>query len=571
MSAAAESSGKPWLQHYPEDVDWAAEIPDEPVTLALERSVARFGERPCIDFLGKRYSYAEIGKLVDRAAKGFQDLGVGPGVNVGLLLPNTPYFIICYYAVLKIGGRVVNFNPLYVAEEIERQVRDSETRILVTLDLRILLPKASASLDETGLETVIVCPMSDILPFPKNYLFAFARRGEVARMPKDGRHKRFEALIDNAGDCIAAKIKPRTDVAVLQYTGGTTGIPKGAMLTHANIAINARQIALWFPEQEEGADRILGVLPLFHVFAMTSVMNLGILAAAELVLVPRFDLDQTLNMIDDKRITLMPGVPTIYNAINQHPSLKRFDLSSMKYCISGGAALPVEVKREFEALTGCKLVEGYGLSETSPVATCNPLKSGKEGSIGVPFPQTIIEVRDIEEPSRVLPVGEKGEICIRGPQVMAGYWKREDATADVMMDGALRTGDVGYMDEEGYTFLIDRLKDLIICGGYNVYPRMIEEAIYRHEAVAEVTVCGVPDDYRGEAPKAFVKLKEGKSLTAEDLLDFLKDKLSKIEMPEYIEFRDELPKTLIGKLSKKELVEEEEAKRAASDAQGEKS
>ena len=361
--------------------------------------------------------------------------------------------------------------------------------------------------------------MSDILPFPKNYLFAFARRGEVARMPKDGRHRRFEALIDNDGGCVPAKIEPRTDVAVLQYTGGTTGIPKGAMLTHANISINARQIALWFPEQAEGEERILGVLPLFHVFAMTSVMNLGILAAAELVLVPRFDLEQTLKLLDDKDVTLFPGVPTIYNAINQHPSLKSFNLSSLKYCISGGAALPVEVKRDFEGLTGCKLVEGYGLSETSPVATCNPLKGGKEGSIGVPFPHDCDRGARHRGTVALLPIGEKGEICIRGPQVMAGYWKRPEATENVMIDGALRTGDVGYLDDEGYAYLIDRLKDLIICGGYNVYPRMIEEAIYRHEAVAEVTVCGVPDDYRGEAPKAFVRLKDGAALTAEELLD----------------------------------------------------
>ncbi len=555
---------QPWLSSYPGDVDWAAAIPDEPLPEVLERSVAQFGDRPCVDFLGKGYSYREIGVLVDRAARGFQALGVGPGSNVGLLLPNTPYFVICFYAVLKAGGTVVNFNPLYVAEEIERQVLDSQTSILVTLDVISLLPKAAAVLDSKALEKIVVCSMADILPFPKNYLYPFVRRSDIARVPRDGRYLRFDDLTDNDGAVAPVAIRSREHVAVLQYTGGTTGIPKGAMLTHANIAINARQVAAWFPGLAAGGERIYGVLPLFHVFAMTSVMNLGVLGAAEMVLAPRFDLDQALRVIDRKKITLFPGVPTVYNAINQHPDLDNHDLSSLKYCFSGGAPLPVEVKRAFERLTGCRLVEGYGLSETSPVATCNPLDAPKEGSIGLPLPQTTIEVRDPERPERLLAQGEKGEICVRGPQVMAGYWRNREATEAVMIDGALRTGDVGYLDRDGYAYLIDRIKDLILCSGFNVYPRVVEEAIYRHEAVAEVIVCGVPDDYRGEAPKAFIRLKDGARLTAEELLDFLADKLSKIELPEHIEFRAELPKTQVGKLSKKALIEEERAKRAAA-------
>ncbi|MDJ0611203.1 MAG: long-chain fatty acid--CoA ligase [Kiloniellales bacterium] len=552
------------MSSYPGDVDWAAAIPDEPLPEVLERSVAQFGDRPCVDFLGKGYSYREIGVLVDRAARGFQALGVGPGSNVGLLLPNTPYFVICFYAVLKAGGTVVNFNPLYVAEEIERQVLDSQTSILVTLDVISLLPKAAAVLDSKALEKIVVCSMADILPFPKNYLYPFVRRSDIARVPRDGRYLRFDDLTDNDGAVAPVAIRSREHVAVLQYTGGTTGIPKGAMLTHANIAINARQVAAWFPGLAAGGERIYGVLPLFHVFAMTSVMNLGVLGAAEMVLAPRFDLDQALRVIDRKKITLFPGVPTVYNAINQHPDLDNHDLSSLKYCFSGGAPLPVEVKRAFERLTGCRLVEGYGLSETSPVATCNPLDAPKEGSIGLPLPQTTIEVRDPERPERLLAQGEKGEICVRGPQVMAGYWRNREATEAVMIDGALRTGDVGYLDRDGYAYLIDRIKDLILCSGFNVYPRVVEEAIYRHEAVAEVIVCGVPDDYRGEAPKAFIRLKDGARLTAEELLDFLADKLSKIELPEHIEFRAELPKTQVGKLSKKALIEEERAKRAAA-------
>ena len=561
----SRASERPWLKSYPGHVDWATPISEEPVTAVFDRVVARHGERRCIEFLGKTYSYRRVGELVDRAAAGLQALGVERGVRVGLLLPNAPYFVICYYAILKAGGTVVNFNPLYVAEEIARQIEDSRTRIMVTLDLRLLLPKASAALETTGLKQVVVCPMADILPFPKNYLFAFVRRGEVARVPNDGRHLQFSELIDNRGAATPVALRPHEDIAVLQYTGGTTGIPKGAMLTHANVAANAHQIQIWNPDPAEGQERILGVLPLFHVLAMTAVMNHGIRIGAELILRPRFELDDTLKLMHDQRPTMFAGVPTIYNAINRHPRLDRYDLSSLQLCISGGAALPVEVKREFERLTGCRIIEGYGLSECSPAVTCTPVAGGaKEGSIGLPVPGTVVEVHDLEQPGRLLPPGEKGEICVRGPQVMAGYWNRPEETAQTMVDGALRTGDVGYMDEDGHVFLVDRIKDLIICSGYNVYPRVIEEAIYRHNAVAEVTVIGVPHDYRGEAPKAFVSLKPHTTLTAAELLSFLEDKLSKIEMPAYIEFRDELPKTRIGKLSKKELVAEELAKRAGS-------
>ena len=567
MNEAAAAAEMPWLASYPEGIDWAAPISDEPLPLAFERTVELHGAAPCIDFLGKAYSYREIGDLVRRAATGLQSLGVGSGVRVGILLPNTPYFVIFYYAILKTGGTVVNFNPLYVEEEIERQIEDSGTKIMVTLDLEILLPKVSAALAKTALECIVVCPMAGILPFPKNLLFSLLKRREVAAVPAGAGHLRFADLLDNDGACRPVAYKPREDVAVIQYTGGTTGVPKGAMLTHANIAVNARQVAMWLPGVIDEQQRIFGVLPLFHVFAMTSVMNLGILIGAELVLVSRFDLDQTLKLLDRKKVTLFPGVPTIYNAISHHGALGSYDLSSLWCCISGGAPLPIEVKRRFEEASGCSLVEAYGLSETSPAATSNPLfGKTKEGSIGIPFPGTVVEVHDLEQPGCKLPVGEKGEICIRGPQVMSGYWNRPEATAETIIDGALHTGDVGYMDEEGYTFLVDRLKDLIICSGYNVYPRVIEEAIYRHAAVAEVTVCGVPDAYRGESPKAFVRLKDGQELTAEELLAFLEDKLSKIEMPEHIEFRDELPKTMIGKLSKKELVAEEAAKREAAKA-----
>jgi long-chain acyl-CoA synthetase len=357
------------------------------------------------------------------------------------------------------------------------------------------------------------------------------------------------------------------DIAVLQYTGGTTGRPKGAMLTQGNLSANVSQMLLWYVDLNPGEEKVLGILPFFHVFAMTAVMNFAVAAGAQMILLPRYELDQTLKTIHKKKPTIFPAVPTIYAAINQSPDLSKYDLSTVRYCISGGAPLPLEVKETFERLTGCRLVEGYGLSETAPVATCNAMKDiNKPGSIGQVMPQTEISIHDLEAPHDALSTGERGEVWIKGPQVMKGYLNRPEETADSLRDGWFRTGDVGYMDEDGHFFLVDRLKDLILCSGYNVYPRMIEEAIYLHPAVAEVTVIGIDDDYRGQSPKAFVKLKDGEKITEDEMKTFLEDKLSKIEMPSKIEFRLELPKTIIGKLSKKELVAEESEKQHGTDA-----
>jgi len=399
--------------------------------------------------------------------------------------------------------------------------------------------------------------MAGILPGVKGFLFRLLKRKEIATIPTDDQHIGFDSLIDNDGNKPTTPVEP-IDTAVLQYTGGTTGTPKGAMLSHANLAANVSQMLHWFPDLRPGEEKILGVLPLFHVFAMTSVMNFAVAAGAEMILLPRYDRDQTLKAIHNKRPTLFPAVPTIYTSINEAPKLDKYDLSSISFCISGGAPLPLDVKTRFEKLTGCRLVEGYGLSECSPVATCNAINGiNKAGSIGLPVPGTEISIHDIENPEQTVSVGERGELWIRGPQVMSGYWQQPEETDQTLRDGWLRTGDVGYMDEEGHLFLVDRIKDLILCSGYNVYPRTIEEAINLHSAVSEVTVIGIPDDYRGEAPKAFVRLQDGMTLTETELLDFLADKLSVIERPSMIEFRAELPKTMIGKLSKKELVEEE--------------
>lgn len=560
-TGTAEAVAYPWLKSYPAGVDWQATFTPRPLSQLLDEAVARYPDRPCTYFLGKIMTFAEAGALSDRVAAGLQALGLKKGDRVGLLLPNTPTYVIFYYGVLKAGGTVVNFNPLYTVEEIDEQVRDSGTDIMVTLDLAILYGKVEALIERGGLKRAVVASFAALLPPLKATLFRVVGRKDLARPLASQQIVLAAALMDNDGRHERVAIDPADDVAVLQYTGGTTGTPKGAMLTHANLTINVEQVRMWATNLSGGQERVLAVLPFFHVFAMTTVLNLGMAMGCEMVLMPRFELDEALKLIHKRRPTVLPGVPTLYNAMMNHPKLSRYDLSSLKFCISGGAPLPLEVKKGFEAVSGCTLVEGYGLSETSPVAACNPVDGPvREGSIGIPLPGTVISIRAIDEPEREMPLGENGELCIAGPQVMKGYWKRAEETRQVMVGAFLRTGDVGHMDADGFVYIVDRLKDMIICSGFKVYPRRIEEALYAHPAVEEATVVGIPDDYRGEAPKAFVKLRTGATISREDLLAFLQPKISKIEMPAEIEFRDELPKTMIGKLSKKELRAEARAK-----------
>ncbi len=558
---APSSASYPWLRSYPANVDWYADLTPDRLDSLLDHAARDYPSRPCTTFLGRTTTYAEMGRLVERAAAGLQQMGVRKGTKVGLFLPNTPTFIVFYYAVLKAGGTVVNFNPLYTLEELEFQLKDSETEIMVTLDLKLLFDKVDALLTSKTLPKAIVGRFDQLLPGAKSMLFRLFKAKERShpRRSKNASRIVLEAdLMRRGAALVPVTIDPHTDVAVLQYTGGTTGTPKGAMLTHANLYCNTQQVMLWAPDLDQGQERVMGVLPFFHVFAMTVVMNFGIAKAAEIVMMPRFVLDDGLKLIHQSRPTIMPGVPTLFNAIQNHPKIKSFDLTSLKFCLSGGAPLPLEVKQKFEAVTGCKLVEGYGLSEASPVLTCNPLEGPPHpGSIGLPFPQTIISLRSLADPTVEVAPGERGELCVKGPQVMRGYWKKPAETEAQFVGDFLRTGDVAIMDENGFFQIVDRIKDLIICSGYNVYPRRVEEAIYEHPAVEEVTVIGVPDKYRGEAPKAFVKLKSGATLTAADLMRHLEVKLSKIELPAAIEFRDALPKTMIGKLSKKELKAEE--------------
>lgn len=559
--AHAPSSDRPWLRNYPKGIVWDQTFKPEPLYELLDAAARKSGGLTCTNFLGRKLTYAEIARASEKVAAGLQKLGVKKGTKVGLFLPNCPTFIVYYFAILKAGGIVVNYNPLYTIDELTFQVKDSETELMVTLDLKLLFDKIEGLLANGALKKAVICSFPALLPGAKSVLFKLVKGKELAR-PLASKQKRNIVL---EGDLLATKaertpvpIDPINDVAVLQYTGGTTGTPKGAMLTHANAYINVMQVLTWAPNLVYGGERMLGVLPFFHVFAMTVVMNVGIANAAEIIIMPRFILDDALKLIDKSHPTLMPGVPTLFNAMINHPKIKSFDLTSLKFCLCGGAPLPLEVKNGFEAITGAKVVEGYGLSETAPVATANPIDGPiKDRSIGLPLPATIVSLRSLDDLTKEVPLGEKGEICIAGPQVMKGYWNKPEETENQFTpDNFLRTGDVARCDEDGFFYIEDRIKDLIICSGYNVYPRRVEDAIYTHPAVEEVTVIGIPDKYRGEAPKAYVKLRSGQPATAAQIMQHLQSKLSKIELPAEIEFRDQLPKTMIGKLSKKELKAE---------------
>jgi long-chain acyl-CoA synthetase len=441
----------------------------------------------------------------------------------------------------------------------------------VTLDLKALYPQMGRLLGTTRLKTLIVGNVAEMTAAPEAVRAHMSNNGEIVAVPNDRKHVTFEELLNNDGKYVEHPIADlRESVAVLQYTGGTTGLPKGAMLTHANLSSATEQYVETTRTQpqllDEGRERILAVLPPFHIYALTVNMLLGIRIGAEMILHTRFDTAAVVKDICDKKVTVFPGVPTMYVAIINHPGVENLDLSSIKWCASGGAPLPLEVQKRFQDISGCRLAEGWGMTETSPTGTFTPLEGAvKPGSCGIPIPGITIKFADVDDPSRYVDLGEKGEICIGGPNVMKGYWKRADATKETMTkDGFLRTGDVGYMDEDGYIFIVDRTKDMLLCGGFNVYPRLIEEAIYQHPSVEEVIVIGIHDDYRGQSPKAFVKLKtDSGTVTLDQMKDFLKDKLGKHEMISSLEIREALPRTAVGKFSKKELYDEEAKKRAA--------
>ncbi len=554
----------PWLKHYPEGIDWHEEFAAKPLYFLLEEAAARWPENIALDFFGKTYSYATLKEMTDRIGRGLQSLGVDKGTRVGLFMPNCPQYVMCYYAILKVGGVVVNFNPLYSHHEIEHQIRDAEVEVMITVNLKVTHPKLLPFIGTTSLRKVVVCQFQNAMPMAKRALFVAAKGKDLAPIPKDAHHVTLAELLEYPDLVISPRITPHTDCAVLQYTGGTTGVPKGAVLTHSNLYINALQCSRWMQNLEPGNETMLAVIPFFHVFAMTVALNLAIANGFTIIIHPKFDLKRVLADIQAKKPTVMPGVSTLYATINNYSHIGNYDLSSIKMCISGGGPLPVEVKERFEKLTGCALVEGYGLTESSPVTSCNPLLSGqKTGSIGLPLPGTIMEIIDKDDKTTALKPGEIGEVCIRGPQVMQGYLNRPDESAGVLIDGRLHTGDLGKMDDEGYFYIVDRLKEMIIVGGYNVYPRNIEEVLYTHPAVAEAAVVGLSHKTRGQMIKAYIVLREGARTDEAELKNYMREHMSAYSVPHAVAFREAMPKSMIGKILKKELLKEEMERQAA--------
>ena len=566
-----DAEDHPWIKHYPEGIDWHAEIEQCGMHERLDRAEERFPNHIALDFKGKTYTYKQLAEKVRSFARGLHELGYGKGSRIGLFMPNCPQYVIAYYAVLRAGATVVNYNPLYSKYELEHQINDSQTEVMITLNLTILYPKLVDFIGTTSVKQVIIGDLPSVLPPVKAMLYKAAKSKDIAEFPDDDQHYSFMDMLAHPSRVQTAPIDPEKDIAVLQYTGGTTGTPKGVVLTHGNITANIRQCRMWFKAAKDGEETIMGVLPFFHVFAMTVIMNFAIASGFRIIMHPRFEMKPLLDDIQKYKPTLMPGVPTMFSAILNYHKIDKYDLSSLKYCISGGGPLPHEVKQQFEARTKSVLFEGYGLSETSPVASCNPIQGeNKIGSIGMPLPATILEIYDSEDEVTKLPQGEVGEICIRGPQVMQGYWQKPDETDKVIRTDEegprLLTGDIGYMDEDGYFFIVDRKKEMIISGGYNIYPRNIEEVIYTHEAVAECAVVGIDHKTRGQVPKAYIVLREKQEVSEEDMKAFLKDKMSAYAQPHAIEFREELPKSIIGKILKKELLAEERAKAGGSEA-----
>lgn len=550
-----------WRTAYRHPGAWDQTLPPLSMVELFDRAVGAHPDKPLIDFLGRRYSYGETLDGANRVAAGLAALGYGPGDRIGLFLPNVPHYLAAYYGILKLGATVVNFSPLYTPAELAHQVADSGTRLLFTISASALLPTALKVLNDSALERLVVGSVAGALPAAKSVFYRWFSRKDIADKPDDARIVAFSTLIANDGAHAAAAIDPVQDVALIQYTGGTTGTPKGAMLTHNNLSANARQVNAIDPKAGM-PDRILGALPLFHVFANTCVLNRTVLSGGCIVMLPRFNAAQALGAIARSRVTAVPGVPTMYQALLDNPALAKTDFSHLRVCISGGAPLPSELKTRFERTTGAVLIEGYGLSESSGVVAANPYEGdGKPGTIGQPIPSTRIALVDKEDPSKPAPEGEPGEIIVAGPQIMKGYWQRPEADAEVFVTDAdgtrwLRTGDVGTIDGDGFVKIVDRLKDMIAVGGFKVFPSQIEAVLYTHPAVKEALVIGIPDAYRGEFPRAYVTLNDGATETGEALAAWLNPQLGKHERVDQVVVRLTMPKTMIGKLSRKDLIAE---------------
>ncbi|ATO50480.1 AMP-binding protein [Brevibacillus laterosporus] len=552
---------KPWLSCYPAEVPATVEYPRVPLTYFLEKSAQDYPQNYALSFMGKRMTYQELLTQSYRFAHVLRARGVQKGDRIAIMLPNIPQTIIAFYGAIFAGAVVVMTNPLYTERELTHQLNDSGAVVIVTLDLlynRVLNVKSN-----TKLLHVFLTSIRDFLPPMKKALYPIAQKFDKKAVPvpailyQDGVVNFVRALKQAQPDPIHIEANWEEELAILQYTGGTTGLAKGVMLTHRNLVANAVQCKAVLYKMRQGQEKILGVLPLFHVYGLTTVINCGVQMAAEIVLVPRFDVKQILQLIQKERPTIFPGAPTMYIGLINHPDIKNYDLSSIEACVSGSAPLPLEVQERFEEITGGKLVEGYGLTETSPVTHSNNLWERRvNSSIGLPWPDTEACIID-PATDEAMPPNQIGELAVRGPQIMKGYWNRPEDTAMVLKDGWLLTGDIAYMDEEGFFYIVDRKKDMIIAGGFNIYPREVEEVLFEHSAIQEAAVVGIPDPYRGETVKAFIVVKDSYQVTEDELNAFCRQRLASYKVPRSYEFREELPKTMVGKVLRRHLQEEE--------------
>ena len=555
MTSKSSYHDHPWVTSYEQGVPKKVAYEEACLPTFLERSASRFPDNMALLFQGYQMTYRQLNQMVNRFAAVLTDLGVRQGDSVAILLPNVIPCVVSYYAIIKIGAIVVMNNPLYSDRELAHQFNDSGAKLLITLDL--LGNRMIDLRPRTAIQKIIYTSIGDYLPFPKNLLFPLVgkKKGLAATVkPADDVYP-WKSVLANGAD-----IPPRVDltfedVAMYQYTGGTTGVSKGVMLTHGNLSKQVQQVAAWFPQFDQGTEIMLGALPFFHVFGLTTAMNFAIYMGWGDILVPKPQPEALLETIGKFKPTFAPLVPTMYIGMLSDPRIDTVDMTSIKGCFSGSAPLPIEVIKDFEAKTGAVIVEGFGMTESSPVTHINPFAGGKRkvGSIGVPISDTECRIVDLNDGVTDVPPGQTGELLVRGPQVMQGYWNKPEATAETLTDGWLHTGDIAQMDDDGYFFIVDRKKDMIISGGYNVYPRDIEEVFFEHPKVLEATAIGVPHPKRGEQVKVFVVLKEGQAATQEEMIAYCKDKLATYKLPTMIEFIKELPKTNVGKVLKKDL------------------
>lgn len=548
---------RPWFKHYDPGVPKDIEYPEIPLWRLLEQSANRYPEQVALEFLGKTLSYKELWEAARRFAEALRAEGVQPGDRVAIMLPNTPAFVIAFYGTLMAGGIAVNVNPLYTPRELHHQLVDAGAETLVMLD--ILWPRYAEIAGEVPLRRVITSGIQDYLPFPKNLLYPIKMRREKrwVNLPKDPKRHDLKTLLRSYSPIAEPVNSNPDDIALLQYTGGTTGISKGAMLTHRNLVANTYQSIAWSPESKalEGKGVMLGAIPFFHVYGMTVAMNFGLALGYKIVLLPRPEVAACVEAIEKHGVTHFPGVPTLYTAFNHFPGIQNRKIHTIRVCNSGSAPLPLEVMERFEQLTGGKVLEGYGLTEAAPVTHSNPVSGlRKKGSVGLPFPG--VDAKILGPDMQELPPGEVGELAVRGPNIMKGYWNRPEETAKTLVIDWLLTGDMAKMDEDGYFYIVDRKKDVIIAGGYNIYPREVEEVLYAHPAIQEACVVGVPDSYRGETVAAYVVLKPGANLTEAELEKYCRENLAAFKIPRIIEFRKELPKSAVGKILRRQLREE---------------